>query len=95
MKKLPSRVAHNRSQLDFFQYCHPPQNQPKSHILFHKNDSLRDFYTMTLTGLVKLLHCFVRFQIVVMLNPYGTPFHAVVVFGLISDFLIKYTLSTL
>ena len=31
----------------FFQYCQPAQNQPKSHFLFHKNISLRDFYTMT------------------------------------------------
>ena len=32
----------------FFQYCQPAQNLPKSHILFHKNSSLRDFYTMNL-----------------------------------------------
>ena len=32
----------------FFQYCQPAQNQPKSHILFHKNVSLHDFYIMTL-----------------------------------------------
>ena len=32
----------------FLQYCHPAQYQPKSHILFHKKGSLRDFYVMTL-----------------------------------------------
>ena len=32
----------------FFQYCQLAQNQPKSHILFDKNGSLRDFYKMTL-----------------------------------------------
>ena len=47
MKKPPSKVAHNRPNF-FFQYCQPAQNQPKSHILFHKNVSLRDFYIMTL-----------------------------------------------
>ena len=30
------------------QHCQSAQNQPKSHILFHKNGSLRDFYIMTL-----------------------------------------------
>ena len=34
----------------FIQYCQLAQNQPKSHILFHKNGSLRDFYIMTFTG---------------------------------------------
>ena len=47
MKKLPSKVAHNWPKF-FFQYCQPAQNQPKSHILFHKNGYLRDFYIMTL-----------------------------------------------
>ena len=28
-------------------YCQLTQNQPKSHILFHKNGSLSDFYIMT------------------------------------------------
>ena len=32
----------------FFQYCQLAQNQPKSHILFNLNGSLRDFYKMTL-----------------------------------------------
>ena len=44
MKKTPSKVDHNRPTNFFFQYCQPAQNQPKSHILFHKNGSLRDFY---------------------------------------------------
>ena len=48
MKKLLSKLAHNRPQTFFFQYCQPAKNQPKYHILFHKNGSLRDFYIMTL-----------------------------------------------
>ena len=32
----------------FFQYCQWAKNQPKSHILFHKKGSLRNFYIMTL-----------------------------------------------
>ena len=42
MKKTPSKVAHNLPK-HFFQYCQPAQNQPKSHILFHKNGSLGNF----------------------------------------------------
>ena len=53
MKKSPSKVAHNRPQF-FFQYCQSAQNQLKSHFLFHKNVSLRNFYIMTL-GVVILL----------------------------------------
>ena len=34
--------------------CQPAQNHPKSYILFHKNDSLRDFYIMTLVRYKKL-----------------------------------------
>jgi hypothetical protein len=45
--KRHSKVAYNRPPF-FFQYCQPAQNQPKSHFLFHKNVSLRDFYMMTL-----------------------------------------------
>ena len=47
LKKLPSKVAHNQPNF-FFQYCQPAQNQLKSHILFHKDDSLLDVYIMTL-----------------------------------------------
>ena len=36
----------------FFHYCQLAQNQPKYHILLHKNGSLCDFYIMTL---VKML----------------------------------------
>ena len=32
----------------FLSVLQPAQNQPKSHILFHKNGSLRHFYIMTL-----------------------------------------------
>ena len=50
MKKLTSKRC---SQLTHFFSVLPTglnssQNQPKSHILFHKNGYLRDFYTMTL-----------------------------------------------
>ena len=48
MKKPPSKVAHNWPNFFFSTYCEPAQNQPKSHILFHKNGPLRDFYVMTL-----------------------------------------------
>ena len=41
-KKNATKVAHNLPKF-FFQYCQPAQNLPKSHILFHKNGSLRDF----------------------------------------------------
>ena len=47
MKKLASKVSHNLPNY-FFQYCQPAKNRPKSHILFHKNGSMRDFYIMTL-----------------------------------------------
>ena len=47
MKKKLSKVAHNWPKF-FFQYFQPAKNQPKSHFLFHKNVSLRDFYIMTL-----------------------------------------------
>ena len=48
MKKLLSKVAHNRPKRFFFQSCRPAQNLPKTHFLFHKNVSLHDFYIMTL-----------------------------------------------
>jgi hypothetical protein len=32
----------------FFQYCQPAKNQPKNQILFHRNSSPLDLYTMTL-----------------------------------------------
>ena len=38
---------------NFFQYCQPVQNQPKSHILFHKKDFLRNLYIMTLDKTLK------------------------------------------
>ena len=38
----------------FFHYCQPPQNQLKSHFLFHRNVSLLNFYIMTLGfGVIK------------------------------------------
>ena len=33
-----------------FHYCWLAQNKPKTQILFHKNNSLRDLYTITLRG---------------------------------------------
>ena len=48
MKKPSSKVAGNGPHIIFFQQCQPVQNQPKSHFLFRKNVSLRDFYIMTL-----------------------------------------------
>ena len=53
MKKTASKVAHNGPKF-FFQYCQLAQNQPKPHILFHKNDPLHDFYIMALI----LTYCF-------------------------------------
>jgi hypothetical protein len=57
MKNLASKVAHNRHNFFSFQYCQPAQNQPKSYILilFHKNDSLRDFYLLTYSAAVSAL----------------------------------------
>ena len=34
----------------FFKYCQPAQNQPKSQIWFNENCSLRDLCIMTLVG---------------------------------------------
>ena len=53
MRKLLSKVAIIGPKL-FFQYCQPAQKQSKSHILFHKNGSLRNFYVMTLPQCVTL-----------------------------------------
>ena len=47
MKKYPQKLLIIGPPL-FFQHCQPAQNLPKSHFLFHKNVSLRDFYIMTL-----------------------------------------------
>ena len=46
MKKLLSKVFHDWPI--FFQYPQLAQNRPKSHILFHKNGSLGNFYTKIL-----------------------------------------------
>ena len=40
-----------------FYYCQPAQNQPKSHILFHKNCSPRDLYIMTLVKALWIRLC--------------------------------------
>ena len=48
MKKLASKVAHNQPKTLFFSIANRPKISPKSHILFHKNGSLRDFNIMTL-----------------------------------------------
>ena len=49
MKKQPQKLLIIGPQF-LFQYCQPSQNQPKSHILFHKNVSLRDFYINDFAG---------------------------------------------
>ena len=51
-KQVPMKVAFLKLK---FQYCQPAQtspNQPKSHILFNRNGSPRDFYIMTLAKAV-------------------------------------------
>ena len=47
MKKAAWKVNHNGPY--FFSVLPTGQNQPKSHILFQTNGSLRDFYRMTLS----------------------------------------------
>ena len=47
MKKKPFKSSLLYSPI-FFPYYQRAQNQPKYHILFHKNGSLRNFYLMTL-----------------------------------------------
>ena len=49
---LPIKTAYFTAQFSF-QYCQPAPNQPKSHILFHKNGSLHDFFIMTLIAATK------------------------------------------
>ena len=62
---LPMKVT---LRLKFiFHYCQPVQNQPKFHILFHKNGSQRDFYIMTL-----FLVLFKGFKLAV----FGLPTHS-------------------
>ena len=51
-EKTALKSCSESAQALFFQYCQPAQNLPKSHFLFHKNVSLRDFYIMTLPPLV-------------------------------------------
>ena len=45
LKKRPQKLLVSGPKL-----CFSIANQPKSHILFHKNGSLRDFFIMTLIG---------------------------------------------
>ena len=51
-----ARISNIRySPVHNFQYCQLAPNQPKSHILFHKNDSPRDLYRMTLVCMHELM----------------------------------------
>ena len=53
-KNTPSKVACFTAQFSF-QYWQTAPNQPKFHILFHKNGSLCDFYIMTLFANCKVI----------------------------------------
>ena len=44
----------------FFQYCQPAQNQPKSHFLFHKKVSLRNFAAISVSIEIKFLESYVH-----------------------------------
>ena len=46
IKNCPQSILYG--PLEIFSKCQLVQNQPKSHILFHKNGLPRDFYIMTL-----------------------------------------------
>ena len=54
-KQVPTKVAFLTAQVENSSIANQPktspkpaQNQPKSHILFNRNSSPRDFYIMTL-----------------------------------------------
>ena len=64
MKKLLSKVAHNRLKT-FFQYYQLTQHQPKSYILFHKNYFLHNLNVITLFVVVTWFN--VNFLVVVIL----------------------------
>ena len=51
MKKLPSKVAHNRSKNFLAHTANRPKNHYKSQFLFHRNCSRRDLYIMTLIAM--------------------------------------------
>ena len=57
MKKLPSKVAHNRPHF-FFQYCQPEQNQPKSQIFFIEISHRVTFCHATLEQMVTNFYIF-------------------------------------
>ena len=50
MKKTPPKFGYYSLIAEIFSAAGQTQNQPKSQILFHKNDSPRDVYIMTLVG---------------------------------------------
>ena len=67
LKMLPMKTLKNFPQKyktlrpsPKFQYCQPAQNQPKSHILSHKNGSPWDLYIMTLKLSLKDFYAFLR-----------------------------------
>ena len=45
-----------KSSMLKFEYCQAAQNYPKSQILFHKNDSSRDLYILTLDRALLYAH---------------------------------------
>ena len=54
-KQVPTKVAFLTAQVENSSIANQPkpaQNQPKSHILFNRNDSTRDFYIMALAKAV-------------------------------------------
>ena len=44
IKKLLYKVAYFKAQVEIFSTANRPQNQHKSYILFHENDSLWDLW---------------------------------------------------
>ena len=46
MKKSTSKFAHDQPKSFFFHYSQLAQNQPKYHILFHNNGSLRNTHCL-------------------------------------------------
>ena len=53
MNNQPLKVAHNRPNHFFFQYCQSAWNQSKSHLLLHENVSLHNCNMILMTTLLK------------------------------------------
>ena len=61
----------NKSRIPYrnfrnFQYCRPAQNQTKFQIIFHKNSSPHDLYTMNLIACMQTFvrNCWIEFRVV-------------------------------